>query len=79
MSTPARASKPRDLLLDAIPADGSPVVADVAVDRTGLPEATAWGALIGLCCDRAVVAWRDGHLTWVKRTAPAVAPMRRSA
>jgi hypothetical protein len=79
MNTPARASTPRDSILAALPEAGSPVVADVVIDRSGLPETTAWGALIGLCCDRVVVAWGDGQLTWVKRAVPVSAPMRRSA
>ena len=70
----------RERVLAEVPEDGRAIVADVVIDRAGVPELTGWGALIGLCCDGLVVAWGDGRVTWVKRKAASVAaPMRRSA
>lgn len=54
-------------LLSALPADGSPIVADLAVERSGLTPGVAWPLLVALCGEGRAVAWRHEGVTWVRR------------
>ena len=54
-------------LLAALPADGSPIVAALAVERSGLTPGAAWPLLVALCGEGVARAWRHEGVTWAKR------------
>lgn len=54
-------------LLAALPADGSPIVAALAVERSGLTPGAAWPLLVALCGDGRARAWRHEGVTWARR------------
>ena len=54
-------------LLAALPADGSPIVADLVVERSGLAPAVAWPLLVALCGEGRARSWRHEGVTWARR------------
>lgn len=57
-------------LLAALPRDGSPVVAALVVERSGLKASVAWPALVALCAAGEAKAWRYEGVTWIRRVSP---------
>ena len=54
-------------ILAALPADGSPIVADLVVERSGLAPAVAWPLLVALCAEGRARSWRHEGVTWARR------------
>ena len=54
-------------ILAALPADGSPIVAALAVERSGLTPGAAWPLLVALCGEGVARAWRHEGVTWARR------------
>jgi len=54
-------------VLATLPADGSPIVADLAVERSGLTPGVVWPLLVALCGEGRAKAWRHEGVTWARR------------
>jgi len=54
-------------MLATLPADGSPIVADLAIERSGLVPGAAWPALVALCGEGRARSWSHQGVTWARR------------
>ncbi len=54
-------------VLASLPADGSPVVSALALERSGLEAARFWMAMAQLYAERRARAWSAGGVGFVQR------------
>lgn len=66
-SAPVVRPSPCKAVLEAIPADGRPVVMDGVITASGYASRVAWSALLQLVTSGIVHAWRDGQYSFCRR------------